>query len=163
MISLDDPKWKTFKGGYRIPFDASIPLKLLQQNENDEGAWKVLWENLHHQGDVDVASYTAVPHLVRLHLTKASTNWQFLGMVATIETSRWNGKNPEIPPELRDDYKNALIDAQSIGLERMKVVGTNEYLISCFSLMATLQGRKELARAILLLEEDIIEELLKSY
>ncbi|MDB5223458.1 MAG: hypothetical protein JWN83_2125 [Chitinophagaceae bacterium] len=31
MIDLTDKKWKEFEGGYKIPYDASVPLKKLEQ------------------------------------------------------------------------------------------------------------------------------------
>jgi hypothetical protein len=36
MISLDDSKWKELEGGYRIPYDASIPLKRLEHASTNE-------------------------------------------------------------------------------------------------------------------------------
>ncbi|HEY0686085.1 MAG TPA: hypothetical protein VGD45_27325 [Steroidobacter sp.] len=63
MMSLDDERWRQLKGGYRVTYDPSGALKLL---ESGVDVWGELWDELHHQGDVDVASYAAVPHLVRI-------------------------------------------------------------------------------------------------
>ena len=160
MIELDDTNWQNFNGGYRIPFDASVSLKLLELDEDDEVAWNELWENLHHQGDVDIASFAAVPHLVRLHSRKASTNWQFMGLISTIEVSRWSNENPDIPAGLIDDYINALNQAKALGLDRMMFNGTAEYQTSYFSLLASLHGNHQLAQAILALDSDVIADLL---
>ncbi len=69
MIDLDDPIWKTFKGGYRVKYDASIRLKELEKTEDTnriEEILKEFWEELYHQGDVDLASYFSLPHLIRV-------------------------------------------------------------------------------------------------
>ena len=54
MLSLDDPKWKEFEGGYRTQYDASIALRSLEQastSKEIESIFAELWEELHHQGD----------------------------------------------------------------------------------------------------------------
>ncbi len=68
MLDLNDPRWKTFKGDYQIPYDASIPLKVLEKTDDPAGgedSERVLAE-LHHQGDVNIASYMTLPHLIQL-------------------------------------------------------------------------------------------------
>src|SRR5687768_15642034 len=66
MLPLDDKRWSSLDGGYRVPFDASVPLRQLEHAENLQPIWDELWNELHHQGHVGVASYAAVPHLVRI-------------------------------------------------------------------------------------------------
>ena len=39
MLALDDPRWRDFKGGYRLPYDASGPMKRLFISATEE-----LWE-----------------------------------------------------------------------------------------------------------------------
>lgn len=160
MIDLDDASWQNLNGGYRIPFDASPALRALELDEGDEAAWNELWENLHHQGDVDIASFAAVPHLVRLHSRKTSVDWQFMGLIATIEVARWSHDNPDVPAELLDEYTNALNDAKDLGLERMMFNGTTEYLASYFALVASLHGNQQLAQVILALDDDTVKQLL---
>jgi hypothetical protein len=63
MLALDDRKWKELLGGYKVPYDASHALRRLERGAD---AWKELWEELHHQGDLGEASYAAVPKLVRI-------------------------------------------------------------------------------------------------
>jgi hypothetical protein len=67
MLDFDDSRWKGLKGGYRIPYDPRPVLRNLEEGKDLSDAWSELWDELHHQGDVDVASYAAVPHLVRIH------------------------------------------------------------------------------------------------
>jgi hypothetical protein len=64
MLALDDPRWNTLQGGYRMPFDPRPLIRKLQDNQDAQATWEELWDELHHQGDVGDASYTAVPLLV---------------------------------------------------------------------------------------------------
>ena len=55
---------KEFDGVYRDRYDASIALSNLENsNEDPDQIWSELWKNLHHQGDVGIASYAVVPHI----------------------------------------------------------------------------------------------------
>lgn len=76
MLALDDPRWKTLEGGYRVVYDASIALARLERGED---VWKELWNELHHQGDVGESSYAAVPHLVRIAAARGSRAWNLYG------------------------------------------------------------------------------------
>ena len=64
MLSLDDPRWQQFTGGYRAPYDASPALPALFSGSVRAELWDELFEELHHQGDLGPASYAAVPHIV---------------------------------------------------------------------------------------------------
>jgi hypothetical protein len=61
MLGLDDGKWKTLLGGYRKPYNPVPILQKLKEQGNVEACWEELWNELHHQGDVDLASYASVP------------------------------------------------------------------------------------------------------
>ena len=63
MLSLTDTIWRDLEVGYRVPYDAS---KALARMENGESVWEELWNELHHQGDVGIASYAAIPRIVRI-------------------------------------------------------------------------------------------------
>lgn len=105
MLDLADAKWKELRGGYRIPYDASISLRSLEEGTD---VWDELWNELHHQGDVDLASYAAVPHLVRVAGESTRRDWNLYGLVATIEIERHRKTNPALPDWLRTDYEDAL-------------------------------------------------------
>lgn len=64
MLQFDDARWRSYKGGYRVPYDASLALRRLLAEGPDDELWDELWSELHHQGDLDQASYAAVPWLV---------------------------------------------------------------------------------------------------
>jgi hypothetical protein len=112
MLPLDDPRWQTYHGGYRVPYDASRPLQQLFQGAPTAPIWEEFWQELHHQGDVDAASYAAVPHLLEYTRASAVLDWNVFALISTIELARPN--NPEPPPELRDAYTQALRDIPSI-------------------------------------------------
>ncbi len=104
MLSLTDPIWRQLDGGYRTPYDASIALA---QMERGESAWKELWEELHHQGDVGVASYAAIPQLVRISGSRRTSDWNLYSLAATIEIERHRKNNPPLPAWLSPSYKSA--------------------------------------------------------
>ena len=66
MLSLDDNRWTTMRGGYKMPFDPRPLFARLETGLETQTVWSELWNEPHHQGDVDEASYAAVPHLVRI-------------------------------------------------------------------------------------------------
>lgn len=110
MLLLDDNKWKELPGGYHIPYDASLPLKKLEQAttvEEIETIFTELWDELHHQGDVDLASYYAVPHIIRIAKEKKLYNWNVFGLVATIEVER-HSNNPQLPEEYEAAYLHSI-------------------------------------------------------
>ncbi|HLJ55650.1 MAG TPA: hypothetical protein VKT77_11475 [Chthonomonadaceae bacterium] len=106
MLPLDDPRWKMYKGGYRCEFDASGPLQRLLNDGATEDLWSELWDELHHQGDVDAASYAAVPYLLESARRSPRLDWNAFALIFTIEIRR--PRNPPIPDELADGYFRAL-------------------------------------------------------
>ncbi len=115
MLSLDDKRWENLEGGYRTRFDPRPLLSELEADKNAKAAWHDLWEELHHQGDVGVASYAAVPHLVRIYRKRGVLDWNTYAIVAVIELARNDGKNPEVPNWLAGDYFQAIRDLAEVG------------------------------------------------
>ncbi len=104
LLSLDDPRWKEFEGGYRLPYDASIALRALRDGTD---VWDELWSELYHQGDVGIASYAAVPQLVAMAMKNGSPDWNFYALIAAIETERHRRGNPAVPDWLMESYQEA--------------------------------------------------------
>ena len=104
LLSLDDPLWPTLEGGYRMPYDASQPLKAMRAGED---VWQTLWDELHHQGDVGIASYAAVPQLVDICTEPAQRGDDFHALIALIEIERHRQHNPPLPDWLADSYHAA--------------------------------------------------------
>ena len=66
-MTLDDKIWSGCEGGYRYIYDASIPLKRFEKTNDPiviSEIWNEFWNELHHQGDVGLASYWALPQIV---------------------------------------------------------------------------------------------------
>src|SRR6266478_1796311 len=96
-LDLEDPAWSGLCGGYRIPYDPRPALRTLELGEGTEAAWKELWQELYHQGDVGEASYAAVPHLVRIYRGSQSGGWNTYAIVALMELARRAEGNPPLP------------------------------------------------------------------
>lgn len=112
-MELTDKLWQELEGGYRISYDASIPLRQLEQTTDPiviKNILDELWNELHHQGDVGLASYLSVPQLVRIARFKGLFNWSLLGLCSTIEQQRHLGPNPALPSEFADYYNQGLAD-----------------------------------------------------
>jgi hypothetical protein len=135
MLSLDDKRWQTLAGGYRVPFDPRPQLSQLAANNDTKAAWHALWEELHHQGDVGEASYAAVPHLVRIYRQRGAVDWNTYAIVAVIELARDVGKNPPVPKWLQEDYFRALRDLAEAGAAEVLKAKNSEDIraITCYS------------------------------
>lgn len=106
MLPLSDPRWQTYLGGYRVAYDASTALRQLLDHGGDKDLWGELWDELHHQDDVDQASYAAVPWLVEFVRLNPRLDWNPLALIAVIELAR--PSNPEVQRELAEHYFNAI-------------------------------------------------------
>ncbi len=150
MLSLNDPCWQDFTGGYKMPYDASILLRRLENTLSDEDSAQILdelFDELHHQGDVGTASYLAVPHLVRIGLEKHSSDWRFTGLIALIEIQRHESQIT-IPQQYEAEYFNALQQ-----IEKLIAVNTNlpwdrEYAACALGALAASKGQIDMAKVI---------------
>jgi hypothetical protein len=166
-MELTNKLWSNLEGGYRIPYDASIPLQQLEQTNDPEtinNIWAVLWENLHHQGDVGLASYLAVPHLVSICKAKSLFDWNLLGLCCVIEQERHSESNPELPQEYQDYYNRGLQELKEFVLAHINQVSDDTTYTLALATLATCSGRPGLGRLIILAEDkDILEEFLGQY
>jgi hypothetical protein len=53
MLVFDDPRWDGLRGAYHVVYDPRGALRALAETWADDRAWAALWNELHHQGDVD--------------------------------------------------------------------------------------------------------------
>lgn len=162
----DNVIWADLNGGYGIPFDASIPLRELasttDKNESDS-IFKNLWDNLHHQGDVGLASYYSVPELINVCIEKNSFDWNFIGLCFEIEHCRRHQHNPQLPSELEGVYFNSLNQLESYLLQNFKEIKDETSIQLSLALFATLRGQIELGVVIANLDKGVIDELLDDY
>jgi hypothetical protein len=165
-MELDNKIWATLNGGYKIPYDASRPLKKLRdatRQEDLEIIFTELWDNLHHQGDVGIASYVAVPQLVSICINKRSLDSNFIGLCVLIENCRLGKHNPDLPVEYQDVYYQSLNEFERYLLLNFKSITDQTALRLTLALFATLNGQPGLGRAIDLLDEDLLSEFLQQF
>lgn len=164
MLDLNDQRWKELDGGYRIPFDVSVPLIKLENNvEDSESIWSELWENLYHQRDVGVASYAAIPHIVRITRNQKLLDWNPFALTVAIELVRGTGRNPELPDWLRGDYTQALRNMAAYACEQMNQDWDASFLRSALSLIAIVKGNRDLAELIFGIDEGEERKALEIY
>jgi hypothetical protein len=158
-LSLEDETWSQLRGGYRQPYDPRGAFRRLEQGDDFEGAWLELWENLHHQGDVGDASYAAVPHLVRIHAARRVPDWNVYALVAVIEESRLDGRNPPLPARLRPAYEAAWRELATIGCQELVNAGSAELVCSIIGVIAMAKGQRTLGRLAATFTEDELREM----
>lgn len=167
LLDLNDPKWEKLEGGYKgTSYDASVALRHLQEATSLVQAmpiYKELWDELHHQGDVGLASLYAVPHLVRIAKDNGLVDWNVLGLVTLIEVQR-SRSNLTIPTKLKKEYDDAIRDLSILSISVLTQSWGLETASSALAAMALSKGQVKLANAILNLDsEDVIEEFLEAY
>lgn len=166
MIKLNDPKWKELKGGYGTPYDASIALKKLEETNHTHDVDDILaelWDELHHQGNVGLSSYFAVPHLIRIAKVKEIINSSLLGLIAVIEVQR-HKKNPQIPKEYENAYLNSLNEIPELVETTKNRKWDLEFTAVALSAIAASKGQIKVAEAVLNFDdEDVLDEFLERY
>jgi len=166
FLILDDPRWSELEGGYKGSlYDASIALKQLEQAKTTSEVaiiYKELWNELHHQGNVGVASYYAVPHLVRIAKQSGLIDYNVLGLVSIIEIQRFKN-NPKLPGKLLSAFSDAIQDLQSLAELVLKQSDNSDSVVTALSAIAVAKGKLKLGDAISKLDDGVIDELLENY
>lgn len=166
-MNLDNEIWKGLEGGYRTPYDVSIPLAELEQTKQPERVKEILeefWNELHHQGDVGIASYLAIPQLVRIAKQKSLTDSSLLALCAVIEQQRHLGENPELPNKFKTYYNAGLNELKELASGQLKNNLEEMDLLITLSAIATCNGQVKVGKAILEFEDqDILDEFLEQF
>ena len=149
MLSLDDKRWQDLEGGYRTRFDPRPLLSELETSNNANATWHELWEELHHQGDVGLASYATVPHLVRIYRKRRVIDWNTYAIVAVVELARDNGKNPKVPKWLEGDYFEAIRELAGIGAVQILQTKNSEEIRAILSILAISAGARTHAKFLI--------------
>ncbi len=153
MIPLNEERWKEFEGGYRLKYDVSIPLLQLESGTELDSIWSELWENLYHQGDVGIASYAAIPHVVRITRQREILNFNPFALIGAIELARGQGTNPALPIWLREDYEQSLWHIVRYACAKIDEDWDSSLLKSVLSLIAVIKGNRDLGALILEIDE----------
>jgi hypothetical protein len=160
MIGLNDSRWQSFRGGYRLPFDASPWLRKLEADPTTaEEVWEQFWNELHHQGDVDEASYATAPQLVRICVGHDLLDWNAFALVATIEECRVFGANPELPEWLESDYHAAFKELAGFGAKHFHKSWPKELVQSFLAVAAFAKDAPKTARLLIAFSEDEMAEV----
>jgi hypothetical protein len=154
MLPLDDTRWQSYRGGYRVPYDASAGLQRLLADGPDEELWEEFWTELHHQGDVDQASYAAVPWLVEFIRRSPRIDWNALALIATIELERDQHRNPMVAKELAADYFAAIKSLPAVLGTHPDEDWSELVVQSAAACIAVSRGQRWFARAYFELDRD---------
>lgn len=159
MPDFDDERWNNLAGGYRVPFDPRPCLRKLEIQQDSAEAWAELWEELHHQGDVGVASYAAVAELVRIHRNRSAADWNLYAIVAIIELARNEPQNREPPDWLSDDYFAAIQELARKGTADILSATDPESRRAILSVVAIATGLRMHARFLVAYTEEELSEI----
>ena len=159
MLSFDDDRWNHLMGGYKNLFDPRPWLRKLENQQDTAAAWRELWDELHHQGDVGDASYAAVPELVRIHRAGGAADWNLYAMVAIIELARSESKNPDVPEWLRDEYLRSIQELAEIGTKDILSAGDADTKRAILSVIAIAKGLRTHGKFLVAYSEDELLEM----
>jgi hypothetical protein len=142
--------WETLKGAYREQYDPRIAVAEVARG----GDWSSLWEELHHQGDVDTASYAAVPMIADLAERGFGADWNSYALPVAIELARQGSVNPPIPDWAADAYRSGLERLFAVGLAVLPSASEELLIASIISLFAAHKQLPQLARAGAMSEDE---------
>jgi hypothetical protein len=163
MLQFDDERWAGLQGGRRFPYDPRRALQDLERGANVAAVWSELWDELHHQGDVDSASYAAVPHLVRVHRLRDVADWNTYSLVGAIEHWRSSPRNPAIPAWLKSGYDEAWRALPALAMRDL-ARSEDPLLTRCaLGVVAMARGLRRAGEILLEFTDDELEEMISQY
>ena len=158
---MDESRWGNLKGGYGVPYDPRPTLARLGQG--DASAWDELWQELHHQGDVGIASYAAVPQLVRIHRERDVPEWRTYALIGTIETCRRNGGGPSLPDWLGTEYDAAWARVVPLACRDLPRTSDGTTVRAILGAVAIAKGVRPLGDLILEFAGEELAEFVNAY
>ena len=162
MKDFNDPIYKELKGGYKIPYDLTIPLAKLNQKD-DLNIWDELWENLIHQGDIGEASLVAVPYIINISIKNRFFHYHPFALATCIELARDDNENVGLPSWIKEDYERSLKELIKYGLSKIGEDWDNEILKSILALVAIIKNNRDLARLIFEVDHGEEKQLLDKF
>jgi hypothetical protein len=108
---------------------------------------------------VGEASYAAVPHLVRIYRKRGVIDWNTYAIVAVIELARDDGKNPEVPKWLEEDYLRAIRDLAEVGAVEVLQTTNPEEIRAILSILAISAGARTHAKFLISYSADELLEM----
>ncbi|MEZ2219595.1 hypothetical protein AB6803_06855 [Rhizobium sp. RCC_161_2] len=114
MPELDDPQWHELQHAYGSASNIPALLRALASSTGPKKGytdepWFSLWSSICHQGDAYTASYAAIPHVVQIAMsTRTPVDFSFFVLPAAVELARRQGRGPDIPHQLDEDYRRSI-------------------------------------------------------
>lgn len=142
---------------YGVPYDPRPAIEAWRSG--DEGGPQELWEQLHHQGTVNSASYAAVGEIVRMMQQQVAPDWNTYALVACIEEARLADGNPPVPPALEENYRQAWSELLPLALRHIPETEDDLTVRAALAVVAHAKGQHRLG-AIALCTEDERAEML---
>lgn len=166
MLALDSKRWSKLSDAYG---DAShipgllVELQSLPPDADSEAEpYFSLWSALCHQGDIYTASYAAVPHIVRIMGTASErVPMTLFLLVACIEIARSEGRGPAMPRDLKAEYAAALARIPELVSEAARTKWDHWYCGAAIAAIAAAKGFGQLAEAVLELDPDTIQDIVR--
>jgi hypothetical protein len=122
-----------------------------------------LWEELHHQGDIDTASYAAVPELVAAYETRAVPDWNVYALVGTIELLRCRGQNPDVPAWLAPRYRAALARLAELARDDLRDSDDSLVIRSALGIIAIAKNLRAHAMLFIEFDDSEVEEIVDKW
>ncbi len=163
MLNFSDERWNGLEGGYRTPYDPRPALNRLVSVVESDDAWSELWEGLFHQGDVGVASYATVPHLVALHEKRGIADWNTFALAGAIEQAKHYGRNPAVPDWLSSAYEDAWVALPKLALKDLSRSQDRTLIRSALGVIATASGLGLTGEILLGFTEDELKVMVDQY
>ena len=159
MIALDNDIWNELNGGYLSAYNPVKCLMQLYENVDANDSWKELWDELHHQGDVDQASYAAVPHILEIERRAKHFNWNGFALIAVIEQRRPANAAPRAGA-IADGYQKTWNSLLTVVANHLSKDWDDILTASILSCVAYSRGQRIIACAALELNERIARDFL---
>lgn len=163
MLALDDARWPTFKNGYRTAYDVRSLLKRFGSETDVADSWEEVWNELHHQGDVDTASYAIFPHLVSIYRGR-TRDWNIYAFGTILLLDAGNASNPSVPEFLAAAFDASLHELFDFGLTDLRFEKSRSTIRFIIAYIAAFKNTPSLARAIVEIDmfEDYGEQIIEA-
>jgi len=147
-----------------MPYNAAGRLQELANDPaGKEEIWEEFWDELHHQGDVDVASYAVVAQLVQICIARNILDWNVFALVATIEECRLFGENPAVPKWLESDYHSAIKNLAEFGAQNFRGDWPNELTQSFLAVAAFAKNSPNTGRILNEFPDDEMKDVFEKF
>lgn len=134
------------------------------ETADDRALWWEIWDTVHHQGDVYISSYVAVPKVFEIYSRKNWFDANLPALFAVIENCRQKEGNPKLPSWLKEEYFQTLEKTVKYCAKNISVEWNRELLHSFLLLLCAVKQNQRLFELLDVVSSEEDEEfLLKLY